>query len=121
MKVIKVRYFLNFSLCRLGDIIVAPPLRIFPPPLTFFPKSGHGVLSYYLTQCGQISLETFREKHQIVRMNLKVLLMFALSLKHCYYMPNREKTLKRTRKYCFRNNNFFRISRETFLLPDKQI
>ena len=121
MKVIKVRYFFKFFSLSTGRDLSSTSLKIFPPPLTFFPKSGHGILSYYLTQCGQISLETFREKHQIVRMNLKVLLMFALSLKHCYYMPNREKTLKRTRKYCFRNNNFFRISRETFLLPDKQI
>ena len=35
----KINYFI-FTLCRPGEIIVAPPLKIFPPPLTFSPKSG---------------------------------------------------------------------------------
>ena len=28
--------FFIFTLCRLAEIMVAPPLKIFPPPLTFF-------------------------------------------------------------------------------------
>ena len=32
IKVIKVRYFFISTLCRLGEIIVAVPLKIFPPP-----------------------------------------------------------------------------------------
>ena len=42
-------YFFIFTLCQLGEIIVAPPLKIFLPPLTFSPKSGHGIYTYFLS------------------------------------------------------------------------
>ena len=38
----KSKIFLIFIICRLREIIVAPSLKIFPPPLTFSPKSGFG-------------------------------------------------------------------------------
>ena len=35
-------FFSIFTLCRLGEIMVAPPQKIVLPPLTFSPKSGLG-------------------------------------------------------------------------------
>ena len=48
IKVIKVRYFLIFTLCRLGEITVPPPLKIFPPPLSKFYKMAAGLINRLL-------------------------------------------------------------------------